>query len=206
MCVCRKRAQPLDSDRGTVVWRTLWCDHSDFLQSWPSMATAASLVLGRVMCKAGKRPGVFLDSWAGESTCHCGDREAPSLHSCSPPGRPSSMALPVGCLGMRPGPGCPAVAVSGRWLLQGLLDFQVSLAGLSGICRRSCRKVTWTPSPLRFLPQRLLFLFCFRSGCLPALHPSVGIGYASSQDLGFSSSTQTLDLLSEPTGSHAVPL
>lgn len=96
---------------------------------------------------------------------------------------------------------CPAVGVSGRWLLQVFSwDFQVSLAGFSGICGRSCRKVTWTPAPLCFLPQLLLFLFCFRSGCLSALHPSVGIRYANSQDLGFPSSTWTLDLLSEPTG------
>lgn len=63
---------------------------------------------------------------------------------------------------------CPAVGVSGRWLLQVFSwDFQVSLDGLSGICRRSRRKVSWTPAPVCFLLQLLLFLLCFRSGCTP---------------------------------------
>lgn len=157
-------------------------------------------MLGRVTRKAVQKDGRhFLRSmgrWRHLSLWGLGGTEPLVL---STPCCPGSVALTIGCLGMSPGPGCPAVGVSGRWLLHVFSwDFQLSLAGFSGIRRRSCRKVTWTPAPLCFLPPLLFFLFCFRSGCLSALHPSVGTGYASSRDLGFPRSTWMLDLLSPP--------
>lgn len=165
----------------TLVWRTLWCDHSDFLGSWPSLATAASLVLGRVTCKAvQKEARHFLRSvgrWSHLSLWGPGGTEPLTLFT--------SWVSSCWCVRQ--------VAYAGLLL---------GLPGLSGWLVRNCRKVTWTAAPLCFLPQLLLFLLCFRSGCLSALHPSVGIGYVNSQDLGFPTPTWMPDLFSEPTGPH----
>lgn len=145
-------------------------------------------------------PGIFLDLWTGGGTCHCRDREALSLWPCSPPAVPAA-ALTVGCLGMRPGLGVQLLVCQAGGCCRSSpgtsrspwLAFQGYAGGAAG---RSLGPQLPSASCLRFCSS---FSVSVLAACQPCI-PVWELDIANSQDLGFPSSTWTLDLLSEPTG------